>query len=74
MPYSKDMDKTPTTPMMTDEAMADFYARNASKQVYATSAYTPRKRLQNTTWCLGDKPNAQLAHDLLWCDKRKGRS
>jgi len=59
--------------MMTDEAMADFYARNVSKPVYATSAYTPRKKLDNVTWCLGDTPPAHLAATLLWADKRKGR-
>ena len=67
------MNNQTTSPMMTDSAMADLYARNMSKQVYATSAYSPRKRLDNVTWCLGDEPNAKLAHDLLWCDKRKGR-
>ena len=61
------------TPMMTDEAMADLYARQTDKQVYATSAYTAKKKLNAVTWCLGDKPNASLAKDLLWADKRKGR-
>ena len=60
-------------PMMTDEAMADLYARQMDKQVYATSAYTAKKRLNAVTWCLGDTPNKSLANDLLWVDKRKGR-
>ena len=67
------MDNQGEHSMMTDEAMADFYARNAGKQVYATSAYTPRKKLANTTWCLGDTPPAHLAATLMWADKRKGR-
>jgi len=60
-------------PMMTDEAMADLYARQMDKQVYAANAYTPRKKLNAVTWCLGDTPNKSLANDLLWADKRKGR-
>ena len=67
------MNNKGTTPMMTDEAMADLYARQTDNQVYATSAYTPRKQLNKVTWCLGDSPNKSLANDLLWADKRKGR-
>jgi len=62
-----------TTPMMTDEAMADLYARRMDKQVYASEVRTKRKRLDDVTWCYGDKPSTKLAKDLLWCDKRKGR-
>ena len=59
--------------MMTDDAMADLYAKQMDKQVYASNAYTPRKKLNAVTWCLGDSPNKSLANDLLWTDKRKGR-
>ena len=59
--------------MTHDEACADFYARTMTNQVYATEVKPTRKRLSNVTWCLGDEPNAALAHHLLWCDKRKGR-
>jgi hypothetical protein len=67
------MNTNETNSMKTDEALADFYARNASKQVYASNAYTAKKKLNKVTWCLGDKPNASLASGLLWADKRKGR-
>ena len=60
-------------PMMTDEAIADLYARQTDKQVYATNAYTSKKRLNDVTWCLGDTPNKSLSNDLLWADKRRGR-
>lgn len=59
--------------MATDEAMADLYARQTDKQVYATDAYTSKKKLNAVTWCLGDTPNKSLVNDLLWADKRKGR-
>lgn len=59
--------------MMTDEAMADLFARQTDKQVYATNAYTSKQRLNAVTWCLGDTPNKSLSNDLLWADKRKGR-
>ena len=62
-----------STNVSTDEAMADLYARQTDKQVYATSAYTAKKRLNTVTWCLGESPNKALASDLLWADKRKGR-
>jgi UDP-glucose 6-dehydrogenase len=64
---------TNSPPMMTDEAMADLYARQMDKQVYATNAYTAKKKLNAVTWCLGDTPNKSLSNDLLWADKRKGR-
>jgi len=59
--------------MATDSAMADLYARQTDKQVYATDAYTSKKKLNAVTWCLGDTPNKSLVNDLLWADKRKGR-
>ena len=71
--YSTYMTNQPNSVMTHDEACADFYARTMDKQVYATEVKSPRKRLSNVTWCLGDVPPAGLAHDLLWCDKRKGR-
>jgi hypothetical protein len=79
--HTIDMNTNDSPPMMTnvstnvstDEAMADLYARQTDKQVYATSAYTAKKKLNAVTWCLGDTPNKSLANDLLWADKRKGR-
>ena len=59
-----------THTMMTDEAMADLYARKMDRQVYACDARASYKqRLSKVTWVLGEKP---MPH-LLWCDKRKGR-
>jgi hypothetical protein len=71
--HTIDMNTNETTPMQTDEAMADFYARQTDKQVYASNAYTAKKKLNTVTWCLGDTPNKSLSNDLLWADKRKGR-
>ena len=71
--HTIDMNTNETTPMMTDEAMADLYARQTDKQVYATNAYTAKKKLNAVTWELGTTPNKSLANDLLWADKRKGR-
>jgi hypothetical protein len=70
---SKRSTTQPINTMQTDEAMADFYARNASKPVYATSAYSPRKKLGKVTWVLGEQPNKGLQSELLWADKRRGR-
>ena len=70
--YTKGMNNTDTT-FMTDEAIADFFARSLDRQVYATEIKPQRRKLANVTWCLGDEPTAQMKHDLLWCDKRKGR-
>ena len=71
--HTIDMNNQGEPTMMTDEAMADLYARQTDKQVYASNAYTAKKKLNAVTWCLGDSPNKSLANDLLWADKRKGR-
>ena len=49
---------------MTDEAMADLYARRNDRQVYATEVRT-KPRLGKTTWVLGEEP----IKTLLWCDR-----
>jgi hypothetical protein len=66
------MNNTTTQPM-TDSAIADFFARSLTRQVYAGEVKTKRRRLSNVTFCMGDEPTAQMQHDIMWCDKRRGR-